>query len=111
MLDCGQVADHVSATVAADKPRPGITPGAIRELVSSHCQTDKWTDEAKQCLVAIKTMQEGRDCASKMTEEQRASIKTAAQALRKDAQPGTDPDEHDSDWVKHVVEPPGTKTR
>ena len=38
-----------------------------------------------------------------MTAEQRASIKTAAQALRKEATPPGEPDE-ESDWIRHVVE-------
>ncbi len=111
MLDCDTVATHVATTVTAEKPRPGINQGMIKELVAGHCQSDKWNDDTKQCLDAIKTIAEGRACASKMTEDQRTAIKTAAKALRKDA-PTADPaDDHTADWIEHVVEPPGTKTR
>jgi hypothetical protein len=111
MLDCGMVADHVAGLVSTDKPRPGVTPAAIKDLVSSRCDADKWSDDTKQCLHAAAKLADARGCAQKMTDEQRASIKTAAIALRKDAQPPAEPDDHSSDWVKHVVEEPGTKTR
>ncbi|MBA2542200.1 MAG: hypothetical protein H0V17_21345 [Deltaproteobacteria bacterium] len=106
MLDCTKVADHVAATVAANKPRPGTTQAAVKDLVSTRCTADAWTDETKQCLNAITTIAEGRACAAKMTDEQRAAIKTQAKALRKDASPpvaGND----ESHWIEHVVEEPG----
>jgi hypothetical protein len=111
LLDCGKVAAHVATAVAADKPRPGVTPAAIKELVGTRCQADAWSDETKQCLNAIATIQDGRACAAKMTDEQRAALKTQATALRKDASVQTDADDHSSDWIRHVVEEPGTKTR
>jgi hypothetical protein len=105
MLDCAKVADHVASTVAAAKPRPGATHAAVKELVSTRCQADAWTDDTKQCLHSMSTIAEGRACAAKMTDDQRAAIKTAAKALRKDAsEPVADSDE--SDWIKHVVEEP-----
>lgn len=105
MLDCAMIADHVATTVAADKPRPGATHASVKELVQTRCQADKWTDETKQCLHEIKSVAEGRACASKMTDEQRAAIKTAAKALRKDT---TEPvaDDPSSNWIEHVVEEP-----
>ena len=106
MLDCGKVADHVASTVVADKPRPRATPGAIKEMVSTRCTADKWTDETKQCLNAITTIAEGRACATKMTKEQRAAIETAAKALRKDASGPVATDDPSSDWIRHVVEEP-----
>ena len=111
MLDCGAVAEHVATTVSADKPRPGINQGMIKDLVSSRCQADAWTDDTKQCLDVIKSVADGRACAAKMTDEQRTAIKTAAKALRKDGPTGDPADDHSSDWIEHVVEPPGTKTR
>jgi hypothetical protein len=107
LLDCAKVADHVATTVAANKPRPGASHAAVKDLVATRCQADAWTDETKQCLFAIKTIPEGRACATKMTDEQRTAIKTQAKALRKDAtRPVDEPDDQSSDWVRHVVEEP-----
>jgi hypothetical protein len=107
MLDCPKVADHVATTVAADKPRPGATHAAVKDLVSTRCQADAWSDETKLCLNAIKTIKEGRDCAAKMTDEQRTAIKTAAKELRQKAsEPVADADDPGSDWIRHVVEEP-----
>jgi hypothetical protein len=106
MLDCKRVADHVAATVSASKPRPGVTPAAVQEMVSIRCGTDGWTDETKRCVFAIKTLREARDCASTMTDEQRAAIKAHAARLRKDAVTQTDADDSSSDWITHVVEEP-----
>jgi hypothetical protein len=112
LLDCAKVADHVATTVAADKPRPGATHAAVRELVATRCQADAWTDETKQCLHAIKTIRDGRVCATKMTDEQRTAIRTQAKALRKKAtEPVADADDPSSDWIRHVIEEPGTPSR
>jgi len=104
LLDCEKVAEHVATTVVADKPRAGVTHATVKELVSTRCQADKWTDETKQCLNTIATIKDGRACATQMTDEQRISIRTAARVLRKDPAPG-DPDPG-SDWIRHVVEEP-----
>lgn len=104
MLDCGRVADHVATVVAKDKPRPGATHAAVNELVSSRCTADKWDDATMQCLFVITTVKEGRACADKMTDAQKESIQTAAKELRK-ANAGTEPvDDHEGDWIKHVVQ-------
>lgn len=104
MLDCKQVADHVAATVSATKPRTGVSPAAVREMVSVRCSTDGWTDETKHCVFATKAISEARDCASTMTAEQRTAIKAHAARLRKDAVTQTDADDSSSDWIGHVVE-------
>lgn len=106
MLDCKRVADHVAATVSASKPRTGVTPAAVQEMVSVRCSTDGWTDETKHCVFAIKAISEARDCASTMTDEQRTAIKTHAARLRKDTVTQTDAEDSSSDWVTHVVEEP-----
>ena len=106
LLDCKRVADHVAATVSASKPRAGVTPAAVQEMVSVRCSTDGWTDETKHCVFAIKAISEARDCASTMTDEQRTAIKTHAARLRKDAVTQTDADDPSSDWITHVVEEP-----
>jgi hypothetical protein len=106
MLDCKQVADHVTATVRASTPRSGVTPAAVQEMVSVRCSTDGWTDETKHCVFAIKAISEARACATTMTDEQRTAIKTHAARLRKDATPPTDAGDSSSDWVSHVVEEP-----
>src|SRR3954463_13587494 len=106
MLDCKQVADHVAATVRESPPRSGVTPAAVQEMVSVRCTTDRWIDETKHCVFAIKAITEARACASTMTDEQRMAIKAHAARLRKDATSPTDADDSSSDWVSHVVEEP-----
>jgi hypothetical protein len=104
LLDCDKVSDHVATAVDADKPRPYATHAAVKELVGTRCQADAWTDETKQCLFAIKTITEGRACASTMTDEQRTAIREAARALRKE-EPAPAED-NSGDWIEHVVEKP-----
>jgi hypothetical protein len=104
MLDCTKVADHVAATVAAQPPRAGVTPGAIKGMVVTRCETDAWTNETKQCLYAIKSISEGRACATGMTDVQRDAIKAHARQLRADASGATATDDQSSDWIKHVVQ-------
>ena len=101
MLDCSKVADHVAATVGT-QTRSGVTPGAVKSMVSTRCQTDGWSHETKQCLFAIKSVTEGRACATGMTDVQRDAIKAHARQLRSDA--STTTDDTSSDWIKHVVE-------
>jgi hypothetical protein len=104
MLDCAQVADHVASTVAASKPRSGATLAAVKDMVSTRCQTDAWADDTKQCLHAIATIAEGRACAAKMTDAQREAIRSQAKALRAQANEPVPEDDHSSDWIRHVVE-------
>ena len=104
-------ADHVANTAVAGKPLPGATYATIKELVATRCQADAWTDETKQCFHAIAKILDGRVCANQLTEEQRKALHTQALALSKGATPGSDPDDHNSDWIRHVVEEPGTRTR
>lgn len=103
LLDCSKVADHLAAIVRAATPRPGVTPAAVQDMVSTRCTTDYWSDQTKQCMFATKTIAEARDCASTMTDDQRTAIKTAARALRKDTSAPTE-DDTSADWIKHVVD-------
>lgn len=110
MLACSKVADHVATTVAANRPRPEATHGAVANLVSTRCEQDAWPDAARQCLFAITTIQEGRACAQHLTEEQRTALRTAARAMRKDAAAEPADDELVNDWLRHVVEEPAAKS-
>jgi hypothetical protein len=104
LLDCAKVADHVATTVATQPPKSGVTPAAVRDMVTTRCQTDAWSDETKHCLYAIKMISEARACATGMTDVQRDAIKAHARRLRADATtPSADADDQ-SDWIKHVVE-------
>ena len=106
MIDCAKVADHVAATVAADKPRTGATNAAVKDMVATRCKADAWSDETKQCLVAIATVADGRACGEKMTDAQREAIRADARALRADASEPGSADDPSSDWIRHVVEEP-----
>ncbi len=105
LLDCAKVADHVATVVSKDKPRPGATHGSVNEMVTTRCTADKWDDATKQCLFVITSVKEGRACADKMTDDQKVAIKNAAKELRAKNAGGTVPDDdHESDWIKHVVQ-------
>lgn len=102
LLDCMQVADHVAVTVDASRPRSGASQAKVKEMVGTRCKTDGWSDETKRCLYTMKTIAEGRACATSMTTEQRDAIRAHARTLRADTtQP---PDDTSADWIKHVVE-------
>ncbi len=102
LLDCAIVAEHVATIVDAEKPR--TTHAAVKDMVSVRCRTDGWTDETRRCLYAIKTVADGRACASTMTDEQQAAIKAHARTLRNQATGTEVPDDASADWVQHVVE-------
>jgi hypothetical protein len=108
LVDCDKVAEHVATTAQTAKLRSGASYEAIKSMVSTRCTTDAWSDETKQCLFAIKTVREGRDCATKMTDAQRTAIHTDAQALRKEAAGPVEGEDHSGDWIEHVVEVPAT---
>lgn len=105
LLDCVKVAEHVATTVDASAPRSGVTHAAVNDMVVTRCKTDAWSDETRHCLHAIKTIAEGRACATGMTDEQRDAIKAHARSIRADASgSNAATDDQSSDWVKHVVE-------
>lgn len=107
LVSCDQVATHVGTTAQQKaKLRSGASYEAIVSMVSTRCTTDAWSDETKQCLFAIKAIREGRDCATKMTEEQRTAIHADVQAMRKDATGPVEGEDHSGDWLEHVVEEP-----
>lgn len=106
LVDCTKVASHIAATMSSAQPRPGATPAAVQDMVNTRCTQDAWTDETKRCLIAIKTIREGRACATSMTDEQRAAIRASAQALRASVTGPTDADDPSDDWIRHVVEEP-----
>ena len=109
LVGCDKVSEHVARTAQTAKLRSGASYEAIASMVSTRCTTDAWSDETKQCLFAIKTIAEGRDCATTMTDAQREAIKTDARALRKDMTGPVEGDDHTGDWIEHVVEEPATK--
>jgi hypothetical protein len=106
LLDCAKVASHVAGTLSTDRPLPGATTEAVQNMVNTRCTADKWSDETKRCLFAIKAIREGRDCAPTMTDEQRVAMRTAARALRAEASGPTDAEDPSGDWIRHVVEEP-----
>jgi len=105
LLDCTKVAEHVAATVDANRPRSGATHAKVKEMVVTRCKTDGWSDDTRHCLYAMTTIDEGRACATGMTDEQRDAIRAHARSLRADASgPSADTDDQSADWVRHVVE-------
>ena len=109
LVDCATVGSHIAKILPADRPRPGATPAAVQDMVSTRCRDDAWSDETKRCVFAVKTIAEARECASTMTDEQRTAIRTQARALRADAAGSADTDDASADWVRHVVEEPVKK--
>lgn len=105
MLDCDKVAAHVAATLETDRPQARVTPAAVHDMVTTRCRTDAWSDETKQCLHAIKTIREGRACATSMTDEQREAIQTQARSLRT-ADTASTEEEPSADWIRHVIGEP-----
>lgn len=105
LLDCTRVAEHVATTVAASRPRSGATHARVKDMVTTRCSTDGWTDETRQCLYAITSIREGRACTASMTDEQRDAIRAHARSLRADAKAASaDEDDQSADWIRHVVE-------
>jgi hypothetical protein len=108
MISCDQAAEHVAQTAQQSaKLRGDATYEAIKNLVTNRCTADAWSDEAKQCLFTINTIQDGRACKSKMTDAQQQALHADARALVKDQASGpTETNDNSDDWIKHVVEEP-----
>lgn len=106
LLHCAEVADHVATTLSSDRPQAAASPVAVKDLISTRCTADAWSDETRRCLYAIKTIREGRACATGMTEAQRDALRAQARSLR--AANATPPPEDDpsDDWIRHVVGEP-----
>jgi hypothetical protein len=106
LLACDKVADHVAATLLATAEQPRASAAEVKDMVTTRCTADVWSDETKRCLHAITSIVDGRACGTTMTDAQREAIRTAARALRA-ANEQPPPDDH-GDWVRHVVEEPTT---
>ncbi|MEO8844292.1 MAG: hypothetical protein ABI591_10070 [Kofleriaceae bacterium] len=53
----------------------------MHDLAVSHCQNDKWSDEAIACMTTAKTEAEAQGCYGKLTAEQRDKTNKAAMEL------------------------------
>lgn len=88
VLSCKNVAEHLAAVAIADTDKPGIHfvgPEAgpiILRAVSSRCDQDRWSEDAKSCYLAMKTTNDWKPCEAKLTGEQLTKIQTEMGAAK-----------------------------
>jgi hypothetical protein len=78
-VDCPSTAAVITRVLAAEQKQP--EPTAVKTEVAKRCTEDKWTAEARNCLVASNTGQALHDCGYKtLTQEQQDKLdKTTAE--------------------------------
>lgn len=89
--DCGKAIDHSMELSKGEMAKmPGVDDkmlAKMRDLGLQHCKDDKWSAEARRCMVDAKTMTDSQACYGKLTKEQQDGMNAAAMALAPDAPP------------------------
>ena len=76
---CDNVADHVVSLMSASAKSPeDVDP--FRQIVAKRCSEDAWSDDAQQCMLSIKTLEEGNACEKQLTDAQAKSFEADTQA-------------------------------
>ncbi len=87
---CDNVADHVVSLMSASAKSPeDVDP--FRRIIAKRCSEDAWSADAQQCMLSIKSLDEGNACEKQLTEAQakafEADTQTAAAKLGGSAPP------------------------
>lgn len=80
--DCKAVAEHVVTVMFAEHPDDQAKAG---DAIRSHCDSDKWSDEARSCLATMQNEDEGKGCAKMLTKEQHEAVMAAVDMKHHDA--------------------------
>lgn len=91
--DCGKAIDHSMELSKSEMAKmPGVDDkmlAKMKDLGLQHCNDDKWSADARKCMVDAKTMTDSQACYGKLSKEQQDGMNTAAMALATDGSAGT----------------------
>ncbi len=76
--ECKLVAEHLMQVVPAEDPE---TRGKFGEVARTHCEADKWSDEARSCLNTIESEPEAEGCLELLSDPQRQAFMADAAKL------------------------------
>jgi hypothetical protein len=76
--DCQTVAAHAVPVLFAD--RPDAHAAAI-EAYQTRCETDAWSDEARNCISTIQNADEAKGCETHLTDAQRKALEAAVAGI------------------------------
>lgn len=83
--DCDSAINHSMELSKAEMSKmPGVDEammGKMKDVGIQHCKDDKWSDEARKCMVDAKTMADAQACYGKLTQDQRDKMNKAAMEL------------------------------
>lgn len=74
---CTAAAEHVRALIRPASPRAN----RIRDVLAVRCSVDDWSDEARACVVATRSLRDPQHCKAKLTADQRAALDQELAAL------------------------------
>jgi hypothetical protein len=76
---CAQMAEHVVAVMNPGGAM-GETVDALRTALGDRCATDKWTIDAQQCFLGLKSNEDTDRCVPLLTVDQREAFARAIDA-------------------------------
>jgi len=92
-VTCTAVADHLIGLMSASSAAQPEQLDPFRKVLSTRCDQDLWTADAKQCFEDAKSLDEADKCQSTLTQAQQDSLKrdgtAAAEAAEKNATPAS----------------------
>jgi len=83
-VTCAKVADHIVSLMSGAQNMPPEASDPFRRIVEQRCDQDRWSTDAKSCLLNITTLEEGEKCQQLMTEAQVDAFHRDTQAALSD---------------------------
>jgi hypothetical protein len=71
---CAAVADQLAIVLHADQTPDQAVTAKTTEAARTRCETDKWSDEARNCLGSVQSESELDGCTKLLTDAQRTSF-------------------------------------
>jgi hypothetical protein len=75
---CAAVADQLAIVLHADQTPDQAATAKTTEAARTQCETDKWSDEARNCLGSVQSESELDGCTKLLTDPQRKSFAALA---------------------------------
>ena len=85
---CEQAVSRMMDTLTAGKA--DVPPDQVKkfhDLFVSHCQSDAWSAQVRQCFGSIKTLDDGDKCGAQLTDAQRQALDDATKPAENAAAP------------------------
>jgi hypothetical protein len=80
LSECAMVGAHLSESVMKWKEPPPTTKENVAEVITTQCEKDQWSAEAKKCFGAITDEDSAKPCIETLSKQQHDNVMNAMEA-------------------------------